>query len=603
MKKLIVIVAAFAMLGLTASSYAQTPQAIKYQAIARNSSGDILTNQNVSFRISILQGNEQGAVVYQETQPATTNQFGLANLSIGQGNVVSGIFDSIKWGNGNYFIKVEFDPTGGNNYSVIGTSQLVSVPYSLYSDHARVADNIPNFPIKAALQATNTATPFTAPETGMLVYNTDSAGNAPYNVVPGYYYNAGTSTVPNWISLTTSNSIHKGGVLPPITCNTNTTYGGLTLGAAGASCTSDPSGTNNTGFGEYALGSGTQPSSSDNTAVGFNALFTISTGGQNTAVGSTALYTNSSGGGNNANGFEALYTNNGNFNTATGYKAMLSNTTGTRNLADGNEALYSNITGSSNTATGSHALHSNLASWNTATGDSALWNNTNGIDNVASGYACALANTTGDSNTANGYQALASNTTGSKNTAIGFQADVSSSGLINATAIGYEAKVAASNNLVLGATGPQTPFVGIGTSAPIAGLEIADGGANSISNCHIKSAQITVPGIAVTTANGITGASIAVTSHSTDTKGIITTTGTQNGTANTVLTITFQNAYNIPPVVLITPANGGTVSSGAPTNAEACSYYVTSTTTTFSLYFVAPNGNGSTPSFNYFVIE
>lgn len=113
---------------------AQTPQAFKYQAIARDNSGNILANQNVAFRISILQGSISGTSVYSETHAATTNQFGLANLNIGNGTVASGVFSSINWGSNTYFVKTEFDAAGGTNYTLTGTSQLLSVPYALYAE-------------------------------------------------------------------------------------------------------------------------------------------------------------------------------------------------------------------------------------------------------------------------------------------------------------------------------------------------------------------------------------------------------------------------------------------------------------------------------------
>ncbi len=135
MKKIITIFSAIMILTVV-NVFAQTPQAFKYQAIARDISGNILMNQNVSFRISILQGSVSGTSMYTETQTATTNQFGLANLNIGNGTVVSGNFSTISWGTNIYFVKMEFDATGGSSYVLMGTSQLLSVPYSLYSKNA-----------------------------------------------------------------------------------------------------------------------------------------------------------------------------------------------------------------------------------------------------------------------------------------------------------------------------------------------------------------------------------------------------------------------------------------------------------------------------------
>lgn len=51
---------------------------------------------------------------------------------------------------------------------------------------------------RVALTATNSASPITLPATSMMVYNTATAGVSPNNVIPGYYYNAGTPTVPDW---------------------------------------------------------------------------------------------------------------------------------------------------------------------------------------------------------------------------------------------------------------------------------------------------------------------------------------------------------------------------------------------------------------------
>ncbi len=124
------------MLLIASALTAQTPEAINYQAVARDAAGNPISNQDVSFRLSILQGSASGAVVYSEKQMITTNQYGLATLAIGSGTVLSGNFATIDWGNGAYFLQTEMDPDGGNDYLLMGTSQFLSVPYSLYSKTA-----------------------------------------------------------------------------------------------------------------------------------------------------------------------------------------------------------------------------------------------------------------------------------------------------------------------------------------------------------------------------------------------------------------------------------------------------------------------------------
>ena len=118
------------------NSKAQAPQSFKYQAIARDNIGNVLINQNVSFKISIKQGSITGEIVYSEIHNVVTNQFGLVNLEIGNGTVVSGEFENINWGDAIFFIQIEMDIEGGSNYQLMGISQLLSVPYALFAKKA-----------------------------------------------------------------------------------------------------------------------------------------------------------------------------------------------------------------------------------------------------------------------------------------------------------------------------------------------------------------------------------------------------------------------------------------------------------------------------------
>ncbi len=111
----------------------QSQNEMSYQSIIRDSSNALVANSVVGIRISILQTSSSGAAVYIETQTPTTNANGMANISIGGGIVLSGNYTNINWANGPYFIKTETDPLGGTNYTIIGTSQLMSVPYALYA--------------------------------------------------------------------------------------------------------------------------------------------------------------------------------------------------------------------------------------------------------------------------------------------------------------------------------------------------------------------------------------------------------------------------------------------------------------------------------------
>jgi very-short-patch-repair endonuclease len=123
---------------LTISLFAQPPQLMNYQTVVRNSSNALVTNHAVGMRISILQGSATGTAVYVETQTPTTNANGLASLQIGGGTGLTGIFSAINWEAGPYYFKTEIDPTGGSNYIITGTNQMLSVPYALYDTSAGV---------------------------------------------------------------------------------------------------------------------------------------------------------------------------------------------------------------------------------------------------------------------------------------------------------------------------------------------------------------------------------------------------------------------------------------------------------------------------------
>ena len=116
------------------SVFSQGPSKINFQAILRNTSGDIVSNQAVGVRMSIKSGTINYSSLYVETHAKTTDVSGLINIQLGTGTVISGIFGDIEWGSGSHFIQLEVDFNGGSNYVVIGTQELISVPYALYAN-------------------------------------------------------------------------------------------------------------------------------------------------------------------------------------------------------------------------------------------------------------------------------------------------------------------------------------------------------------------------------------------------------------------------------------------------------------------------------------
>jgi len=112
---------------------AQTPQKINYQSVIRNNSNVILSSTTVGVRLSILQGSSTGSSVFTERHITTTNVNGLMSIVIGNGTTISGLLSTINWANGPYFIKTEVDSTGGTNYTITETKEMVSVPYAFYT--------------------------------------------------------------------------------------------------------------------------------------------------------------------------------------------------------------------------------------------------------------------------------------------------------------------------------------------------------------------------------------------------------------------------------------------------------------------------------------
>jgi hypothetical protein len=125
-----------ALLVGTISLQAQAPPGINYQGVARNMEGKPLTSQRVTIRVSVLQNSESGDTEFMETHDVTTNPFGLFTLVIGKGNAVTGNFGFISWALGNKWLRIELDPDGGNAFQLMGSQQLMSVPYAFYAQYS-----------------------------------------------------------------------------------------------------------------------------------------------------------------------------------------------------------------------------------------------------------------------------------------------------------------------------------------------------------------------------------------------------------------------------------------------------------------------------------
>ncbi len=133
MKKVLLILVVMA---LTATVYAQAPEAFNYQAAARDASGDLIKNQNISLRTSIKDGSAEGMVIYSETHQVSTDEFGLFHVPIGDGEAVQGSFEKVQWGKRTQYLSVEIDINGGDHYKLVGSTPILSVPYAIRAKEA-----------------------------------------------------------------------------------------------------------------------------------------------------------------------------------------------------------------------------------------------------------------------------------------------------------------------------------------------------------------------------------------------------------------------------------------------------------------------------------
>lgn len=423
MKKLYSIITG---LIVTASLFAQAPQKMSYQAIIRDGSNALVVSTQVGIQISILQGSGSGTAVYVETHLPTTNLNGLVSLEIGGGSIVTGIFSGINWATGPYFLKTETDPdglTGGLNYTVVGSSELLSVPYALFSERSG-----------------------SSTEWHLL-------GNA--GTTDGIDFIGTTDNVP--FNIRVNN--HRAGRIDHLLSNT---FFGYEVGNP------NTTGDNNTATGAFSLNFNT--TGMENTAIGSHVLSLNTIGQQNTATGAFAMQFNTTGSVNTAIGEGALNLNTtGSYNSALGFQTLLFNTTGTHNTASGYLSLNENTTGYHNAGYGSYALNSNIT----------------GFENTAVGYLALTNTTVSTGNTALGANAgdfLLDN--GSNNTFVGYNASALVAGLNSTTTLGYNAKVSINNAMVLGGTASDAVTVGIGTTAPHSRMQVNGSFATTIASTN-----------------------------------------------------------------------------------------------------------------------
>ena len=438
-----------ALICLSLHSTAQVPNKFNYQGVVRNASGVPVSNQAIQLRLSILDVSATGTVIYQERHTTTTNQFGLYTVAIGTGTVLSGNFSAINWGINDKYIKTELSTNNGTTFSLLGTTQLLSVPYALYAASGNPGPQGP----QGATGPTGTNGP-----QGPIGSTGATGAQGPQGATGAQGANGlnqavKTTTEPSGVNCSAGGvkvefgiDANNNGILDATEINAtltkyicNGTSGSYTAGT-GLSITGSTINVQNLAgdaIGPISSNTVTKIQNKNISSVAPNTNDVLKWNGTAWTPTSDSNSLNWSLNGNSVDTSKFIGTTNNTplkfkvnnqkagqisiNNTSFGYNSLRSNTTGTNNTTFGVASLYNNTTGFANVAIGGSSMFSNISgSFNIALGSSSLQSNTNGISNISIGVNSLLNNLSGETNTAIGTQSLYNNTIGSYNKGIGF---------------------------------------------------------------------------------------------------------------------------------------------------------------------------------------
>ncbi len=376
MKKTTITLFLALIIGL--SGIAQSTAGFKYQAVVRDATGAIIADQLIGIQIEILQGSESGTSVYTETHEATTNAFGLINMIIGQGTVSAGVFENIDWGSDDFFVKVSMDNTGGSSYIEMGTSQLLAVPYSMYSKSVEGIYNVdgnigigtpnPNAKLEVLSDGFTGDTLFCVkdnmgrpvfivyPDAVQVIVDTTStkSGAGGRFLVSGRGLNKdGKGTEINFMEMTKKNYLIGHNVAPNISTGIRNSVIGYEAG--------------NNLIGGY-----------ENTMMGYQAGFNTLGGISNIYIGNGAGYTAQEGFGNINIGYGSGYFNNNNpgYNVFIGFASGYANADGHDNVFLGKQAGSDGTSGNNNVYIGLKAGLKNSGDGNVFIGSNVVGGNT-----------------------------------------------------------------------------------------------------------------------------------------------------------------------------------------------------------------------------------
>lgn len=461
---------------ISISAFSQAPQLINYQAIIRSVSGEVLSNQRVGIRLSLI-SKDSKVEVYSEEHQVTTNSIGVVSLKFGEGNNSTSRFNEIKWEEGPYSVELSLDKNGGTSYTLMGSTDLVSVPYALYAGNVSYSDTSSsnelqslNFANDSLIlsQGNHIRLPVGSNTQRITLVEGDIIGLRQDidNEVDQLLQKMGRDSLTIMLALdlhilldedldstneyqtitisgdTLSLSDNGGRVVLPSDNDGDSTNEIQSLMLKGD--TLFLSASNNILLNKFNEDSTRIADTDGNTRIetersanedkirvtmGGVEYFVLDSGRIDINNTGSSVFIGTDAGLNDDRSFnDNTFVGNrsgrsnrtGNKNTALGRNSLLSNTSGGSNVALGNGSLEFNLTGFYNVAIGRTSLYSNQSTYsNVAIGHEALHDLTGNGGNIGIGHRSLRYNSVGSKNTAIGFETMDTNLTGSENVAIG----------------------------------------------------------------------------------------------------------------------------------------------------------------------------------------
>ncbi|MEJ5317439.1 MAG: hypothetical protein WHS63_10560 [Tenuifilum sp.] len=464
---------------------AQQPAGFSYQAVLRNSSGQVLANQNVTLRLSIT-SSDGSTTYYAERHAVNTGPYGLVGLTVGEGTPLSGSLGEVPWGSNETRLKVELSTDGGSTFSSLGSQRIQPVPMAVYADSANlrftrnlvVVGNDPANPDDPIFEVKNSKGEvlFGVYQEGVRVNIPDSAitKGAKGGFAVGGLTNQTKEGPVEYLRITPDSAR----VYVKQSPGTKGAKGGFAVGgltgakevvsqdllfvnpdSARIYINENPGKGAKGGFAVGGLTNGKTSAqliqlTKDNYLIGYEAGASMSSGIYNSFLGYQAGKNNSTGNLNTFLGYQAGLNNQGSDNTFIGYQAGMMHTSKGGNVYIGSKAGANAVNGERNVLIGESAGYSlSSGTKNVFIGYETGYNTSTGYNNVFMGTRTGFSNTSGRSNVYIGDSTAVKNTFGSKNVFLGNYAGLNNTGGDNNVYIGFEAGYSgqwASQNICIG---------------------------------------------------------------------------------------------------------------------------------------------------------